>query len=59
MIEKVEVGKGYKVTVHLRMSYAQFLGIEEMAKYKCGRTFVRDALSSDKREENPCKSINI
>lgn len=28
LIEKVEVGKGYKVTVHLRMSYAQFLGIE-------------------------------
>ena len=28
MIEKVEVGKGYKVTVHLRMSYAQFLRIE-------------------------------
>ena len=26
LIEKVEVGKGYKVTVHLRMSYAQFLG---------------------------------
>ena len=28
LIEKVEGGKGYKVTVHLRMSYAQFLGIE-------------------------------
>lgn len=25
LIEKVEVGKGYKVTVHLKMSYAQFL----------------------------------
>ena len=59
LIEKVEVGKGYKVTVHLRMSYAQFLGIEGNGEIKCGRTFVRDALSSDKREENPCKSINI
>lgn len=29
LIEKVEVGKGYKVTVHLKMSYAQFLGMQE------------------------------
>lgn len=30
LIEKVEVGKGYKVKVHLRMSYAQFVDLDGM-----------------------------
>ena len=27
LLEKVELGKGYKVTIHLRMDYQQFLSI--------------------------------
>lgn len=29
LLEKVELGKGYKVTIHLRMDYQQFLRITQ------------------------------
>lgn len=33
LFEKVEVGKGYKITIHVRGTYKQFLGEEQHGKF--------------------------